>query len=67
MNSPKAGLRVAAIIFGLVFLGHVWRLVRQSLVQIGGHQIPYWVSIVGVIVAGGLSIWMWKLSSRDQR
>jgi hypothetical protein len=63
MSSQSLGLRVAGILFGVIFLGHLWRLIRHSAVQIGSHSIPMWVSVVGLIVAGGLSIWMWRLSS----
>jgi hypothetical protein len=65
MNSPRAGLRVAAIIFGLVCLGHLWRLLRHLDIRMGSHDIPMWLSVVGAIIAGGLSLWMWKLSARD--
>jgi hypothetical protein len=65
MNSPRAGLRVAAIVFGLVCLGHLWRLLRHLDVRMGSYDIPMWVSAVGAIIAGGLSLWMWKLSARD--
>jgi len=65
MSSPRTGLRVAAIIFGLVCLGHLWRLVQHVDVRLGPHDIPMWISVVGIIIAGGLSLWMWKLSARD--
>lgn len=64
MNSQSLGLRVASIIFGLMFLVHLWRLLFSHFtVQIGSHQLPIWGSAVGAIVAGLLSIWMWRLSS----
>jgi hypothetical protein len=65
MSSPRTGLRVAAIIFGLVCLGHLWRLLRHVDVRLGTHDILMWISVVGIIIAGGLSLWMWKLSARD--
>jgi hypothetical protein len=64
MNSQRTGLRVASVIFGLMCLVHVWRLLfAHFTVQIGSHQLPILGSGVAVIVAGGLSIWMWRLSS----
>jgi len=33
-------------------------------VLIAGRQIPVWVNVLGVLIAGGLSLWMWRLSSR---
>ncbi|HXP35807.1 MAG TPA: hypothetical protein VN827_09700 [Chthoniobacterales bacterium] len=64
MNSQRTGLRIASVIFGLVCVVHIWRLLMSHFtVQIGSHQLPIWGSGVAVIVAGGLSIWMWRLSS----
>ncbi|PYJ46841.1 MAG: hypothetical protein DME85_08575 [Verrucomicrobia bacterium] len=63
MNSPTTGLRVASIIFAIFFLGHVLRLISHASVMIGIHHIPMWVSVVALIIAGLLSIWMWRLSN----
>jgi tetrahydromethanopterin S-methyltransferase subunit E len=65
MNSQSFGLRVAGLIFGLMCLVHLWRLLFSDFitVQIGSHVIPHWVSGVGAIVAGILSIWMFRLSA----
>jgi hypothetical protein len=64
MNSQRTGLRIASLIFGLAGLVHIWRvLMSHFTVQIGSHQIPLWGSWIAVVVAGGLSIWMWRLSS----
>jgi tetrahydromethanopterin S-methyltransferase subunit E len=64
MNSQTLGLRLAGIIFGLVCLGHLWRLIRHTDVMIGSHLVPMWASVMGLIIAGVMSIWMWQLSSR---
>ena len=63
MNSQTLGLRVAGIIFAIFALGHVVRLIKQAEVLVAGNQIPMWVSVVALIVAGGLSLWLWRLSS----
>ena len=64
MNSQSLGLRVASIILGLMSLVHIWRLLFSHFtVQIGSHQLPIWGSGVAAVVIGGLSIWMWRLSS----
>jgi len=46
-----------------VCLGHLWRLYAHANVRIGDHFVPMWASVLGLIIAGGLSIWMWRLSS----
>jgi hypothetical protein len=44
---------------------HIYRLLFSHFtVQIGSHQLPILGSVVAVIVTGGLTIWMWRLSSR---
>jgi hypothetical protein len=63
MNSPKTGLRVAGVLFGIFCLAHIIRLITQSPVLIGSHHIPMWPSVVALIVAGLLSLWMWRLAS----
>jgi hypothetical protein len=63
MSSQASGLRVASVIFALFALGHIVRLIRQTQVMVGSHQIPMWLSVVALIVAVFLSIWMWRLSS----
>lgn len=67
MNSPVVGLRVAGAIFGLVCLGHLWRLLTKAEVIVAGYRMPLWMSACGLVVAGGLSIWLWRLSSAVKR
>lgn len=64
MNSQSFGLRVAGLIFGLMCLVHLWRLLFSHFtVQLGSHVIPLWGSGAGAIIAGILSIWMFRLSA----
>ena len=63
MNSPKAGLRLAALVFAVMCVGHLWRFWAALDVRIGTVDIPMWLSIGAVVVSGGLSVWLWKLSS----
>jgi uncharacterized protein (DUF983 family) len=63
MSSQAAGLRVASAIFALFAIGHVLRLVKQAQVTVATYQIPMWVSVIALIIAAILSIWMWRLSS----
>jgi uncharacterized membrane protein YecN with MAPEG domain len=65
MNSPKTGLRVASIIFGIFAIGHLLRLIKNAQVIVGSHTIPMGLSWVALIVAAILCIWMWRLASRS--
>ena len=64
MKSQILGLRVAGTIFALVCLAHLWRVITRADVVIAGWQMPVWLNVVGVLIAGGLSLWMWRLSAR---
>jgi hypothetical protein len=63
MSSPRIGLRVASIVFALFALGHLLRLINHAQVMVGTHHISMGVSVIALIVAALLSIWMWRLSS----
>ena len=64
MNSPRGGLRVAALISALISLGHIVRLWTRGHVQIGTFAVPQWPSVVAVVVFGFLAIWLWRLSAK---
>jgi len=55
---------IAAILLALMALAHLYRLVRHIDIVLGGWLVPQWVSIVAVIVAGGLAIMLWRESRR---
>ena len=63
MNPEKTGLRVASVFFGLFAIAHVIRLINQTPVTVGSHQIPMGLSVVALIIAAVLCIWLWRLSS----
>jgi Flp pilus assembly protein TadB len=63
MNSPRTGLRVASVMFGIFAIGHILRLINHAQVTIGTHTVPMGVSWVALIVAAIFCIWMWRLSN----
>lgn len=62
MINRRLGLRVSAVIFAIFAVGHLIRLAANLEVRIGGLLIPVWPSIIFVILAGALSVWLWRLS-----
>ena len=62
MNRQIVGLRVAGTIFGIMCAGQLLRLIAGLEIVVAGYPMPLWPSAVGFVVAGGLSIWLWKLS-----
>lgn len=51
-----AGLHLARIALGW----HV--IIGESVVAVGGTSIPMWVSYLGVVIAGGLAVMLWRES-----
>jgi len=62
MNSRINGLRVASVVFGLMFLGQLVRLLSQLKVMVGSVAVPLWCSGVALVFLGVLSFWLWRLS-----
>jgi hypothetical protein len=63
MNSPKTGLRVASVFFGIFAVAHLLRLINQAQVTVGTLTIPVGLSWIALIVALILCVWFWRLSS----
>jgi len=63
MNSPRTGLRVASVIFGIFAIAHLGRLIDQAQVTVGTLTIPMGASWIALIVAAILCIWLWRLAS----
>lgn len=55
MTRSRPFTTIAAIIFGIMALAHLYRLYSHFQVTVGSHTIPMWCSYVAIIVAGLLS------------
>ena len=53
----RAYLVVTVILFAAVALAHLLRLIYAWPVQLGAEVVPMWVSVIGLLAAGGLCIW----------
>lgn len=62
MHTQVVGLRVAAILFGLMSVAQVLRLLLRADVLVNGHPLPLWPSALAAVILGGLSVWLLKLS-----
>jgi hypothetical protein len=60
----KAYLVVTRTLFALIALFHLTRVLTHSSAVIGGWVAPIWVSGLGFVVAGALSVWSAQLSRR---
>jgi hypothetical protein len=62
----RTALRVAAVVFALVALGHFSRLVFRFGIVVGGWDVPLWLNGVGGAIAAALALWMWKAQVADR-
>jgi len=54
--SLVVGVHLARIVLG-------WKIVvGESVVAVGGTSIPMWASYLGVVIAGGLAVMVWRES-----
>lgn len=54
----KPAALVTVLFLALVALVHLIRLMMSVEIAVGGTLIPQWVSILGVLVPGGLAVWL---------
>ncbi|WP_193166245.1 hypothetical protein [Microbulbifer hainanensis] len=64
MNSPKYGLRLSSMLFGLMSLGQLWRLIAQPQVLVDGAIVPVWPSALAFVILLVLCLWLWRLSNK---
>jgi hypothetical protein len=55
-------LLVTGVLFGVVALAHLLRLALGWPVQIGELAVPLWISVIGALVPGCLSVWAFNLA-----
>jgi len=63
MDSPKTGLRVASVFFGIFAIAHLLRLINHVQVTVGALTIPMGISWIALIVAAILCVWFCRLAS----
>lgn len=56
----KPFTRIATIFMAVVFLLHIARLIMGWDVKVNNIDIPVWVSIIGALVTGFLSVMLWR-------
>jgi hypothetical protein len=64
MTRSRPFTTIAAILFGLAALLHLYRLFTHFQIVAGSHEIPLALSYVGVVVAAILSIGLFRESRR---
>ena len=54
-------LQISGTLFGVIAVAHLLRLFRHWPVDLAGHTVPVWVSWIGLLLTGGLSVWALRL------
>lgn len=62
LQEKNNALRLSALVFALIALVHLLRLLLGWDMILGAFEAPQWVSIIAIIVAGGLAWWTWTAS-----
>ena len=62
MNKPVTLL--AVVVFALVALAHLFRLIFGWEITFDGAAVPMWLSIAGLLIAGGLAAGLWRESRK---
>ncbi len=57
-------LVVSAVAFSAVALMHILRLSLNWPVDLAGWTVPLWFSWIGLVVAGALCIWGFRLAAK---
>lgn len=55
---------LGAAVFGLVAVAHLLRLIFNWEITIDGISIPYWVSVLGLVIAAILSAMLFREARR---
>ena len=64
MTRSKPFTWIAATLFALMAIVHIYRLITHFQIVIGSHSVPQWASWVGVVIPALLS-WMLCREARD--
>ena len=51
---------IAVALFALIAVAHLFRLFGGWEVVVAGYVIPVWFSQIGLVVAAGLALMVWR-------
>jgi hypothetical protein len=51
---------IAVVLFALIAVVHLLRLFGGWEVVVNGFVVPVWMSLVGLLLAGGLAVMVWR-------
>ena len=57
---------VTGTVFGIVSLVHLIRIFNHWNLTIGSWDAPMWVSYLGIVLTGSLSVWAFRLTGNGK-
>ena len=64
MTARQPFTMLAAAIFLLMALAHAYRLISPFPIRVADCDVPQWVSVIGLLIAGGLAIALYREARR---
>ena len=68
VNPTEAMMRryeqVSGVFFGLMATVQLARLLFRWPVQVASVSVPFWASVLAVVITGALAIWAFRTASR---
>ena len=62
MNTRKPFTLIAAAIFAIMAVGHIYRIATDFQIVVGSHSLPMSVSYFALIVTGVLAVMLYRES-----
>lgn len=60
--------RIAILVFTLVAMAHFSRLILDWEMSVAGFEIPFWVSILGILIPGTLACGLcWESGKKEPK
>ena len=63
----RAYIWISGTLFGAIALVHALRLLQGWPVEVAGRIVPIWISGVGLLVAGTLFIWAFRVCGQAEK
>ena len=64
MSTRKPFTLLAAAIFALMALGHIYRIATDFQIIVGSHSLPMSVSYLALVITGILAVMLYRESQR---
>jgi hypothetical protein len=59
-RGTKPFTHIAVVLFAVIAVLHVFRLLQGWEVILAGWVAPMWISVLGLVVTGGLALMVWR-------